>query len=59
MAAVPGKHDRGGKDAEVRKVTGELEALLSRLSANVDTLSAILTRPATPHGPGDERLVTP
>jgi hypothetical protein len=56
---VPGKHDRGGKDAEVRKVTGELEALLSRLSANVDTLSAILTRPATPHGPGDERLVTP
>lgn len=46
------------KDAQVRKVASELDQLVSQLSANVEALAAILTRPATPPE-NDERLVTP
>lgn len=61
---MPGRHDparkaRGGKDAEVREIAGELDALLSRLAENVGALNEILTRPDRPQGPDDERLLAP
>jgi hypothetical protein len=46
------------KDAEVRRVAAELDALLARLEGNVAAMNAILTRPAQPPpAPEDERLV--
>jgi hypothetical protein len=45
------------RDAEVRRVAAELDALLARLEQNVDALTAILVRPERPQGPDDERLV--
>ena len=62
---MPGRHDtarrgtRASRDAEVREVTAELDALLEHLAANVAALSAILTRPDRPQGPDDERLLAP
>jgi hypothetical protein len=38
------------RDAEIRQVTVELDALLGQLGDNVDALNAILTRPATDQG---------
>ena len=46
------------RDSDVSKVAAQLDALLDDLRANVDALSAILTRPAAPGGgESDERLV--
>jgi hypothetical protein len=54
----PGVPVAKDKDAEVRRVAAELDALLARLEQNVEAMNEILTRPAQPpQGPGDERLV--
>ncbi len=45
------------RDSEVRKVTADLDALLDRLAANVEALSAILTRPPQHPPESEERLV--
>jgi hypothetical protein len=59
MMAIPqGVLVAKDKDAEVRRVAAELDALLARLEGNVAAMNEILTRPAAP--PGDdaqERLV--
>jgi hypothetical protein len=47
------------KDAEVRRVARELDALLARLEENVAAMSTILARPAQPPPEADERLVAP
>jgi hypothetical protein len=36
------------KDEEVRAVVGELDALIARLRANVEALTAVLNPPAAP-----------
>jgi hypothetical protein len=46
------------RDAEVRKVAAELDALLERLAANVGALTTILSQPQHPPE-ADERLVKP
>lgn len=46
------------RDAEVRKLAAELDALLDGLRDNVAALNGILTRPVPPEsGETDERLV--
>jgi hypothetical protein len=48
------------KDAQVRRVAAELDALLAQLEDNVAAMSTILARPAQPPPPdADERLVSP
>jgi hypothetical protein len=48
------------KDAQVRKVAAELDALLAQLEDNVAAMSTILARPAQQPPPDtDERLVAP
>jgi hypothetical protein len=47
------------KDAEVKRVSARLDALLDDLAANVAALNAILTRPVPPAPEADERLIAP
>lgn len=48
------------RDKEIRAVVSQLDAILAALSANVDALNGILTRPADgDDDEHDERLVTP
>jgi hypothetical protein len=46
---------RGPKDAEIRRVASEIDALLDDLRASVDALNAVLQPPAP--SAEDERLV--
>lgn len=45
------------RDKEIRAVVSQLDAILAALSANVDQLNGILTRPAGGDDEQDERLV--
>jgi hypothetical protein len=47
------------KDAEVRRVAAELDALLAQLEDNVGAMNVILTRALPPPEDAQERLVTP
>jgi hypothetical protein len=48
------------REAEIRRVAGELDHLLDELGASVTALNAILIRPEPPGGSAEnERLVLP
>jgi hypothetical protein len=53
MRAAADRKRRGGKDAQVRAITAELDKRMDDLRATVGALEAILDPP----GAGDERLV--